>query len=139
MAVAGMASSDKDSVGATQIYRYTDHSWAQSADANFYASGPIVKNKLFYYGLYQVRDSRSKGAGATTYSESRNDSPFWGGKIDFYPFKGHHLEFTGFSDTQKSIGEPHQTRINCISSTSTMKPSGVQQEKCCTNSSILRC
>ena len=97
----------KDSVGATQIYRYTDHSWAQSADANFYASGPIVKNKLFYYGLYQVRDSRSKGAGATTYSESRNDSPFWGGKIDFFPFKGHHLEFTGFSDTQKSIGNTY--------------------------------
>eukprot|EP01036_Dinobryon_divergens_P048467 gene48467-65020_t len=44
----------KDSVGATQIYRYTDYNWAQSADANFYASGPIVKNKLFYYGLYQV-------------------------------------------------------------------------------------
>ncbi len=97
----------RDSAGATQVYRYTGHSWAQSADANVYASGPIVKNKLFYYGLYQLRDSRSKSAGSTTYGESRNDSPFWGGKIDFYPFKGHHLEFTGFSDTQKSVSDTY--------------------------------
>ncbi len=93
----------KDSTGTTQVYRYTGRSWAQSADANVYASGPIVKNKLFFYGLYQLRDSRSKGAGATTYSESRNDSPFWGGKLDFHPFKGHHLEFTGFADSQEGV------------------------------------
>jgi outer membrane receptor for ferrienterochelin and colicin len=64
-----------DSAGATQVYRYTGHSWSQSADANVYASGPILKNKLFYYGLYQMRDSRSRSAGSTTYSKGRNDSP----------------------------------------------------------------
>jgi len=97
----------KDSTGTTQVYRYTGRSWSQSADANVYASGPIVKNKLFFYGLYQLRDSRSKSAGATTFSESRNDSPFWGGKIDFYPFKGHHLEFTAFSDKQESVSDTY--------------------------------
>lgn len=97
----------KDSVGVTQVYRYTGHSWGQSTDANVYVSGPILKNRLFYYGLYQVRDSRSKGAGSTTYSETRNDSPFWGGKLDFYPVKGHHFEVTAFSDQQDSIQDTY--------------------------------
>jgi hypothetical protein len=97
----------KDSTGTTQVYRYTGHSWGQAADANVYASGPILKDRLFFYGLYQARDSRSKGAGSTTYSESRNDSPFWGGRIDFVPFPGHQLEVTGFSDKQEGVTDTY--------------------------------
>ncbi|MEY4939268.1 MAG: hypothetical protein RIQ93_1003 [Verrucomicrobiota bacterium] len=101
-------SSYQDSTGKTQVYRYTGKTWAQSADANVYASGPILKDKVFFFGLYQAADLRSKGAGATTYAETRNDSPFWGGKLDIHPLKGHHLEVTAFSDKQDSVTDTYR-------------------------------
>lgn len=92
-------------------------------------SGPIIKDHLFFYGIYNARDIRSgqgytgvasaTGTGAngcasnpalcanfadlatagqqivgTSYSQSRNTSPFWGGKIDAVIVDGQRLEAT---------------------------------------------
>ena len=72
--------------------------------------GPIIKDKLFVYGLAQFRDNTSLAGtrqidGDTLTTTGGNivrdkaDDPFWGIKVDAYPIEGHHLEFTYF-DTE---------------------------------------
>jgi hypothetical protein len=62
----------------------------------FQASGPIIKDRLFFYGLYNLRDftSFTPNADQDNATEVKNRSPFWGVKLDGYITDGHHLEFT---------------------------------------------
>lgn len=65
------------------------------------AGGPIIKDRLFVYGLVEFRKetSRTINAISGTSFEYNEDDPFWGVKVDAYPIDGHHLEFTIF-DTE---------------------------------------
>lgn len=83
--------------------RTTDyaHATASRQEVIFQASGPIIKDHLFVYGLYNFRDiesftpahNQNNGTGAI------NRSPFWGGKVDGYITGDHHFEFTYFDST----------------------------------------
>jgi hypothetical protein len=66
------------------------------------AGGPIIKDRLFAYGLYQVNDIQSTGAGITSkaYREDRSASPFYGFKLDGYLTDKQHFEYTQFNTTQ---------------------------------------
>lgn len=76
--------------------------YTEELDANFYLSGPLIKDRLFFYGLYspqyfeQADTSRTLAARTTT----RSDSPFFGGKVDLVITDGHRLEGTYFRDRQ---------------------------------------
>ncbi|MFD1951918.1 carboxypeptidase regulatory-like domain-containing protein [Sphingomonas arantia] len=75
----------------------------ESRNAYFYASGPLIKDRLFFYGFYQARHTQ-QGDGSVTdqrYSERVGDSPYWGGKLDAIIADGHRLEFTYF-DTSRT-------------------------------------
>lgn len=67
------------------------------------AGGPIIRDRLFVYGLVEFRESSTlrvaRTAGLATERVSNN--PFYGFKIDAYPIDGQHLEFTGF-DTRNT-------------------------------------
>jgi outer membrane receptor for ferrienterochelin and colicin len=68
--------------------------------ASVYASGPIIRDKLFFFGLYEARDyqpDNTDNAGETFF-EAKNDSGFWGAKIDWQISDRHLLELLGFSD-----------------------------------------
>ncbi len=72
---------------------------------NVWASGPIVRDRLFFFAMYEDRDSSSK-----TYDTSKNtwnlgkaDNGFWGAKLDWVITDNHKLELLGFSD--KTDGE----------------------------------
>ena len=78
---------------------------ASSLNANVYASGAIIKNKLFFYGLYNARDVKSEGAGITTFSRSKSKDPFYGVKLDWNVSDNHSFEFTGISDKRKTETE----------------------------------
>ena len=74
----------------------------KSLDANFYLSGPVIKDRLFFYALYNPRvleigdTSLSQDARLRTTSTS----PFWGGKLDAVITDGHRLELMLYSDKQ---------------------------------------
>ncbi|MGC1269533.1 MAG: TonB-dependent receptor, partial [Croceibacterium sp.] len=68
-------------------------------------SGPIIKDYLFAYGIYNYRYSQSAGGVATArrYDEATTDDPFWGGKIDFVPSDGHRFELTYFNSEGETL------------------------------------
>ncbi|RYE04187.1 MAG: TonB-dependent receptor [Sphingomonadales bacterium] len=69
------------------------------------AGGPIIRDRLFFYGLAEfrrsetLRNSRTTGTG----TERVQNDPFYAFKIDAYPIDGHHLEFTGFDTRQAEV------------------------------------
>lgn len=76
---------------------------ATSHSAIVEASGPIIEDRLFVYGLLELREDRSLThdvVGGTAF-ERDNSDPFWGVKVDAYPIDNHHLEFTIF-DTRNT-------------------------------------
>lgn len=87
-------------------YVYNSADYRQDLTANVYASGPLWKNKLFFYGLYQTRDFKREDviSSGSRFTTTTSDDPFWGVKLDFYPINNHHLEFTMFSDEETIIG-----------------------------------
>jgi Outer membrane receptor proteins, mostly Fe transport len=97
--------------GALTPYAYNGADTYDSKTANVFASGPLWKNKLFFYGIYQVRDierediitnSLNPTAGTMQYRRRSSDDPFWGIKIDAIPFQGHRFDYTGFRDERRT-------------------------------------
>ncbi len=69
--------------------------------ASIEASGPIIKDRLFFYGLYQANqyESTSAGINSGVYTDTKNNDPFMGGKIDAYITPTQHLSLTYFDTT----------------------------------------
>lgn len=90
-----------------------DNDYRNNVSANFYASGPIVKDHLFFYGLYSPRYSKSRDTSPTGgyRFDSTSTSPFFGAKIDFLPIAGQRLEGTFWSDKRHVF-----TRYNPVDS-----------------------
>lgn len=108
-----------------------DQDVRETQQAIFSLSGPIIKDKLFFYGFYQTNNIKSGDTLLTVNPNTTIDdpnsadpadrlqvqpystglrrlqdttkTPFYGGKIDFLPFDGHRLEFTYFNSTTKTL------------------------------------
>jgi hypothetical protein len=73
--------------------------------ATAYASGPIVKDKLFFFALYEARDYQpvnTSNSGNTLF-EAQEDDAFWGAKIDWQINDAHLLELLAFSDENEQV------------------------------------
>ncbi len=65
------------------------------------ASGPIIKDHLFLYGLVQTNDNTSSAASGTagSYDRYHTKDPFYGLKLDGYLTPTQHFELTYFDTT----------------------------------------
>ena len=90
----------RDSAPTTYDTDYA-HATASRQELVFQASGPIIKDHLFVYGLYNLREIRSMTPSSNQNNATgvTNTSPFWGGKVDGYITGDHHFEFTYFDTT----------------------------------------
>ena len=70
-----------------------------------YISGPILKDRLFFYALYSDNNDDQRYASFSTNSDYdyAQEEGFWGVKLDGYLTDNHHLEFTAFSDERTGI------------------------------------
>ena len=115
----------EDSPDTLTNYNRTDV--RDTKQTNFYLSGPIIKDHLFFYGLYQSNDVLAEDtllsgvpngtqvllngtrqqilpyATGLRRTLDRNTSPFFGGKIDAVIVDGQRLEFTYFNSEQKRV------------------------------------
>jgi len=76
-------------------------------DVHGYASGPIIKNHLYFYALVQQNSTETAesigsaslfGFKQVEIDHSDDDNTFWGIKLDWQISPDHQLEFTAFSD-----------------------------------------
>ncbi len=69
--------------------------------------GPLIKDHLFAYGLYQMNDAvRETGNNLTqTFTRLKNQDPFLGGKLDAYITPTQHISLTYFDTSHKEIGD----------------------------------
>jgi len=97
-----------NSVNDRTIFRSEDES--DGFRANIWASGPIIKDKLLYYVLYQPRndDTTFFSSTGSSRSDSKDDSAFWGGKVDWFITDNHSLEAFVFSDETDRITDRFQ-------------------------------
>ncbi|AQR61574.1 hypothetical protein BZG35_07845 [Brevundimonas sp. LM2] len=79
----------------------------QTADITVELGGPIIRDRLFFYGLAQFRDNESTFASKTgaSYNVETSDDPFYGVKLDGYITDDHRLEFTYFDTTRETTRE----------------------------------
>ncbi|WP_426013703.1 TonB-dependent receptor [Caulobacter sp. DWR2-3-1b2] len=68
------------------------------------AGGPIIKDRLFFFALAQLRDQENRFGNITggSYNVDTQRDPFYGVKLDGYITDRQHLEFTYF-DTKGSL------------------------------------
>jgi hypothetical protein len=70
--------------------------------ANIWASGAILKDRLFFFAMYEARDSKPRDIDTTEAFLTKSDNDFWGGKLDWRINENHSLELLAFSDKAES-------------------------------------
>jgi len=94
---------------------------SKNDEGNVWLSGPIIKDRLFFFGFYNYRNNFAISESYTSTTNSPNvavnktnpdvydkyssDNPFYGAKIDFNITDGHRLEYTYFRDTSTLTDE----------------------------------
>jgi outer membrane receptor protein involved in Fe transport len=92
-----------DSNGTCVPYTNRGADSDESYSMTLEAGGPIIKDRLFVYGLFEMQkqDWTRVSRSSSLASHRTNTDPFWAVKVDAYPLLNHHLEFTIF-DTRNT-------------------------------------
>jgi hypothetical protein len=98
--------SEKDdhyhSDGTVDERSYTSRDSNSFYKTNVWASGPIVKDKLFFFAMYENRDSSPKDFDGNVAFLTKSNDDFWGAKFDWRINDDHSLELLAFSDKAES-------------------------------------
>jgi hypothetical protein len=85
------------------------HDEYDRTNATVYASGPIIKDRLFFFALYEARDYNKLNTNdaGTAFQDGVADDAFWGAKIDWQISDEHLLELLAFSDENERVTDTY--------------------------------
>ncbi|MCD9027708.1 TonB-dependent receptor [Luteimonas sp. BDR2-5] len=94
---------DSDGIPVSTDYR-ASRDRSSFTKANVWASGPIVKDRLFFFAMYEARDSdaRYSSTGGGEWYRSDASDGFWGTKLDWRLSDNHLVELLAFSDESET-------------------------------------
>ncbi len=88
------------------IYDFNSQNQSDKFATDFYVGGPIVKDHLFFYVLYEPSETsgqfNSLGSPETLNKRETNDD-FWGGNLTWNITDNHALSFTTFTDEREIV------------------------------------
>ncbi len=86
----------------SEFFRVNNRDKTSENNYNLWASGALIQDKFFYYGLvnYQTRDQDWVSNTTANFYSSESDSVFLGLKLDYYITENHILELTAFDDSR---------------------------------------
>lgn len=93
---------DRDTNASDPLYVYRSDNESSNLLYSAYASGPLVKDKLFFFTMLEGRDDTSDSFGSLTSERTSNTSPQGLLKLDWYITDQHLLEFTGLYNKSKA-------------------------------------
>ena len=90
---------NSDGTTSTATYR-SSRDRSSFYKTNVWGSGPLIRDRLFLFAMYELRDSDSKYSSSTgaTWYENEGENGFWGAKMDWRITDDHVLELLAFSD-----------------------------------------
>jgi hypothetical protein len=79
----------------------TSHDEYDRTSLNVFASGALIRDKLFFFAMYEARDFQPTNTSNTgnLINEGDSNNGFWGTKLDWQINDRNLLEFLAFSDT----------------------------------------
>lgn len=82
--------------GARDVWVYNGADKRDLTEANLYASGPIIKDRAFFYILYNYNSDKQEDVtdSGSILRKTVEDNPFYLVKLDANIFPGHNLELT---------------------------------------------
>jgi outer membrane receptor protein involved in Fe transport len=94
--------------GTVDERSYTSRDSNSFYKTNLWASGPIVKDKLFFFAMYENRDSSPKDFDGNVAFLTKSNDDFWGAKFDWRINDDHLLELLAFSDKSESPADVYK-------------------------------
>lgn len=95
----GQNVADKDpNRPANSYFLFSKDNTRSSFSTNFYAGGPLVKDKLFVFGLIERPDVKASSFGENASIQTSSSKPNGMLKIDFTPNDNHRFELTSINN-----------------------------------------
>ena len=102
------------------VYYRNSRDTSSFMKANVWASGPVVKDRVFLFAMYEQREGNSAFAESqgANWKTTDNGDGFWGAKLDWNITDNHLLELLAFSDETQTLTDAYSYNWDTAQTTS---------------------
>ena len=95
-----------------RYYKFTAADEDSSLNYNVYGSGPIIKDRLFFFAMAEGRDNRRERFGRLTSYSEKDTKPHGIVKLDWNVTDNHIVEFTGITNRDYEKFTQYDNAVN---------------------------